>query len=199
MGYRGVDVREEGDRLLFRAFLQDSAGLIVPSGTTQLRLYELQGDSTLKGYDFNSSTFITGVLTSPTGLLNQQKVSHNQFDTGLWTYTLYGASGFSSGRIYFAHVTNSSASPTDQMREFQYGDPLEGDAVLSKTLTEPTGVPSWNSTTVSGWLSWMSALTRNKIEQTETKQTLYNDVQSTGISYSDISDDGTMFTRGEWY
>lgn len=71
------------------------------------------------------------------------------------------------------------------------------DAVWSPNLTEPTGVPVWSSTSVSGWLGWLGALSRNKIEQTSSLQTLYNDVQSTGIGYSSVSDDG-VFIRGEW-
>lgn len=130
MSFRGVDIRETGDRLLFRALLQDSAGAIVTSGTTSLRLYELQSDGTLKSYDFNDNTFKTGALTTETASMTHRTGNNSTTNTGIFTYALTTLSGFTAGNIYIAHVTNTGAAPAVQAREFQFGSGVLADAVL---------------------------------------------------------------------
>ena len=149
MAFQGIDVRQTGDRVLFRAFLQDSAGALVTSGTTTLKLYELQNDGTLKSYDFNDNTFRTTALTTETQALTHRQGNNASTDTGLWTYALTTLSGFTAGNLYFAMVNNSGASPTDQQREFLFGvasafDPY--DAVRGGL----TSLPNANADTAGG-------------------------------------------------
>jgi hypothetical protein len=47
-GFKGVDVRQTGNQLIIDAFLQDSTGALVTSGTTVTYIYEVQSDGTLK-------------------------------------------------------------------------------------------------------------------------------------------------------
>jgi hypothetical protein len=63
-GFKGDDVRQTGNELVFRAFLQTSAGGLVTSGTTNFYLMEMQSDGTIKTYDFNDNTFKTTACTT---------------------------------------------------------------------------------------------------------------------------------------
>ncbi len=133
-GFKGIDVRQTGNQLVFRAFLQDSLGAIVTSGTTTLYLYELQSDGTLKSYDFNDNTFKTGALTTETQTATHRQGNNSTTNTGVWTYALSTLTGFTVGGIYIARIKNTNASPTDHTREFQYGS-AQGDLVVTSTGT----------------------------------------------------------------
>lgn len=72
------------------------------------------------------------------------------------------------------------------------------DAVLDEALTEPSTVFAWGSATLRNVLAWLGALSRNRMTQTSTESVLRNDANSGDIATSDVSDDGTTFTRDEW-
>lgn len=72
------------------------------------------------------------------------------------------------------------------------------DAILDESITEPSGVFAWGSATLRNIIGWLGALSRNKITQTSSTQTLRNDADAGNISTSTTSDDGTTTTRGEW-
>jgi hypothetical protein len=132
MGWRGIDVRQSGDRLVVRASLKDSAGARVATGTANLRLFEVQSDGTLKSYDFNDNTFKTTALTTATQALTHRQGDNNTYNTGVWTHALTTVSGFTRGNVYIVQVAHTSASPAEQEREFQYGEG-EGDFTVSTT------------------------------------------------------------------
>lgn len=127
---QGIDVRATSGRLQFRALLQDSAGAIVTSGTTNLRLYELQDGGTLESYDFNDNTFKTTALTTENLAMTHRTGNNGGTNTGIWTVDLTTLTGFVAGNIYFAWVTNAGASPVAQVREFQFGS-AQGDLTVS--------------------------------------------------------------------
>jgi general stress protein 26 len=138
LAFRGVDIRETGDRIVFRALLQGSTGAVLATGTTNLKLYELQSDASLKSYDFNDNTFKTTALTTENRAMTHRTGNNGATNTGIWTTSLTTLTGFTAGNIYFAAVTNTSASPATQVREFQFGagsgalDPYDGaDAGLT--------------------------------------------------------------------
>lgn len=140
-GFKGLDVRQTGNQLVFRGLLQDSSGALVTSGTTSLYIYELQSDGTLKSYDFNDNTFKTTALTTETASMTHRTGNNSGTNTGIWSYSLSTLSGFTAGSIYLARIKNTSASPNDQYREFQYGS-AEGDLVVT---ANGTGVGEINS------------------------------------------------------
>lgn len=140
-GFKGLDVRQTGNQLVFRAFLQTSAGALLGTGTTVVSLIELQSDGTIKSYDFNDNTFKTTALTTPTLALTHRPSNNAGTTTGFWTAVLATLTGFTVGGVYQAIVNNSGASPTDQMREFQYGS-AEGDL---QTTANGTGVANLSS------------------------------------------------------
>ena len=133
-GFKGLDVRQTGNELVFRAFLQTSAGALVTSGTTNFYIMELQSDGTIKTYDFNDNTFKSTACTTENLAGAYRKSNNAATDTGLWTASLATLTGFTAGSIYLVRVNNSGASPTDQVREFQYGSE-QGDLVVTANGT----------------------------------------------------------------
>lgn len=121
MAFQGIDLRQTGDRLVFRASLKDTDGAVVASGTTNLRLYEVQSDGSLKSYDWNDNTFKTGALTTEHLALTHRPGNNSTTNTGIWTGTLTTLTGFTAGNLYIAQVSNTGASPPQQEREFQFG------------------------------------------------------------------------------
>lgn len=71
------------------------------------------------------------------------------------------------------------------------------DVLNTDTFAQPASVPP-ATTTLVNMIRWMFALSRNKITQTATAQTLRNDADSASIATASVSDNGTTFTRGKW-
>ena len=132
MAFAGIDVRKSGGSLIWEAFLQDGSTPVakVTSGTTTLRLYELQTDGSLKSFDFSDNTFKATTLTAATANMVHQTGNAGAFNTGVWTAVLDSVSGFTPGNIYLAQVHNAAAAPPDQTRKFQYGL-ADGDLAVS--------------------------------------------------------------------
>lgn len=140
-GFKGIDIRQTGNQLVFRASLKDGAtGAVVTTGTTSLYLYELQSDGTLKSYDFNDNTFKTSALSTATASMTHRQGNNSTVNTGIWTYSHSSLSGFTIGSVYIAVVTSSVALPPQQEREFIYGS-AEGDLVVT---ANGTGVGEMN-------------------------------------------------------
>lgn len=70
-------------------------------------------------------------------------------------------------------------------------------ALDGQTCDEPTGKPSWSTSTVKEWVCWIGAWSRNKVQQTSTTKTLRNDADDAAIVTCGVSDDGTTFTLNE--
>lgn len=69
--------------------------------------------------------------------------------------------------------------------------------IWSEAAVEPTGVPAVTASMLSS-VSWLLALSRNKITQTATLQTLLADNTANTIAASTISDDAVTFVRNEF-
>lgn len=159
---KGIDIRATTSELLFRAFLQDSAGALVTSGTTSFYLYELQmSDGSLKSYDFNDNTFKTTALTTETTSGTHQKGNNNTTNTGYWTARLATLTGFTKGNIYAARVKNTGASPTDQMREFQWGS-ADGDQSVDASNNLNANVNAMSNNVLTAAAINASAITNAK-------------------------------------
>lgn len=70
-------------------------------------------------------------------------------------------------------------------------------SIWAVAAVEPTGAPTITAT-FRQVVSWLHALSRNKITQTSTLQTLFSDTTTVTISASTIADDGSVFTRSVW-
>ncbi len=141
MGFMGIDVREANDTLIFRASLKDSDGAKVTAGTTEIRIYELQADTTLHTYDWAADPGLydfTGAPDDDEGTMTHQQ--QNSLNTGIWTVEVSNIDNFVPGNIYIVQVTNSNATPESQEREFQYGL-QQGDMMgmaVGKVATDST-------------------------------------------------------------
>lgn len=129
-GIGGIDVRQTSSKLAFEALLVDYTGAILTTGTTTLKLYELQDDGTLKSFDFNDNTFKTTALTTETASMTHRQGNNSTSNTGIWSVIQSTLSGFTKGAIYIAYVSNTGASPAVQGTKFQFGS-CEGDMTLS--------------------------------------------------------------------
>lgn len=89
-------------------------------------------------------------------------------------------------------ATSSRSTVTSAQVKTQVTDSLNVD-----TYAEPTAVlPATAS--LAARLIWIACLTRNKVTQTSTTQTLKADDTTTTVAAAAVSDDGTTLTRGEW-
>jgi hypothetical protein len=70
-------------------------------------------------------------------------------------------------------------------------------ATWATARAEPTTVVSPTGTMKTG-VEWLVALSRNKVTQTTSVQSLRNDADSADIASAAVSDDGTTFIRGEF-
>lgn len=66
-----------------------------------------------------------------------------------------------------------------------------------RTGAEPTGVVG-HGDTLAAKVDWMTALTRNRVEQTATLQRLKNDANNDTVASAAVSDDGATFVRDEF-
>ena len=71
------------------------------------------------------------------------------------------------------------------------------DSIYDEAMTESAGVPAVTASFRDAW-RWIFALSRNKIEQTSTTQTVRKDDGTTALATSTVSDDGTTAIRGEY-
>jgi len=126
MGFSGINVRESGEKIVFRVFLQDGDGNRLESGTVSLALYELQGDGSLKAFDFADSTFKDTSRSTPSAQMVQQSVDGGTTDTGIWTYSLDSVNDFVAGNVYLVEINCENSFPPQRIYEFQYGG-AEGD------------------------------------------------------------------------
>lgn len=132
---KGIDIRQTSTGILIDGFFQDASGAIATSGTTTAKLYEVQSDGTLKSFDFNDNTFKTTSLTTETMSLTHRQGNNSTTNTGYWSGIVSTLTGFTVGGVYLALVNSTGASPTDQMRKFQFGS-AEGDFFIeSGTVT----------------------------------------------------------------
>lgn len=79
-------------------------------------------------------------------------------------------------------------------------DALAADAVneiWAKAMTELSAVPGVTGTVLEA-LQWLFLLSRNKITQTNSVQTLRNNADGADIATASVSDDGTTFTRAKF-
>lgn len=140
-GFKGIDVRQTGLALIFDGQLQDSSGNLVTTGTTSLRIYEIQSDGTLRSYDFGDHTFKSTALGTETQPMTHRTGNNGSTNTGYWSFALSTLTGFTVGGVYMFDVSNSGASPVNQKRKFVYGS-AEGDVVVTASGTGAAYVQS---------------------------------------------------------
>jgi hypothetical protein len=140
---KGISIRATTGELVFDAFLQDSYGNLVTSGSTYFRLYRrIEASGTLESFDWNDATFKTSALTTENLSASHRKGNNNTRDTGLWTARLSSLSNFAKGDICYVIVDNTYSSPKIQMTKFQFGS-AEGDMTTNSSGILDVNVDSW--------------------------------------------------------
>lgn len=99
------------------------------------------------------------------------------------------SASFASGAITAAAIATGAID----------ADAIATDAVTelwSPTFSDLSAVPGATASVFAG-LNFMYMMTRNKLTQTATTQTLFKDDSATAVGTATVSDDGTTFTRGK--
>lgn len=139
------------------------------------------------------SIYITATVNSVAGATHHTFQIEAEVDSN--TVSAIGANVITATSIASDAITAAKIA-TDAID----ADALAADAVAeiwAKACAEPAAVVA-ASPTVLAALSWLLTLSRNKILQTATAQTLKADDGSTTIAAATVSDDGTTTTRGEF-
>lgn len=71
------------------------------------------------------------------------------------------------------------------------------DAIFNDVKAELSSVPA-SDAPIGDKLTWLTMLARNKGDQTATAKQLYADDDATVVGTSNVSSDGTKFTRGKY-
>src|SRR5687767_8141702 len=102
MSTRGIDVRQDVDRIVFRASLKDTAGAKVTTGTTELRVLRVNDDGTLDVLDWTTFGFVatgSGTPDDETTMTHRSRRDSTGADvaTGVWTAVLSTLTNFTKG------------------------------------------------------------------------------------------------------
>ena len=143
MTTRGIDIRQNSDRIIFRVSLKDIDGAKVVSGTTELRVYRVNDDGTLDVLDWTTFGFVapgSGTPDDETTMTHRVRRDSGGTDenTGIWTAVLSTLTNFTVNQVYIAQVTNSGAFPESQEREFQFGGAVDDYTAAIFTDTDTT-------------------------------------------------------------
>lgn len=106
----------------------------------------------------------------------------------------------SSGQIQAGTLASDTITAAKIATDAIDADALAANAVdeiWDEAMTEVSAPPAVTASFRDA-LRWMFALSRNKITQTATTQTLRNDADAGNLGTAAVSDDGTTATRGEW-
>lgn len=119
-------------------------------------------------------------------------------------YTAFTTTNVTETSVFGNYVVNGGVNVPDNGGYIIFG--LSGQD-LAETIIEPSGdgklyqelssVPD-DSATISEMIQWLYAMSRNKIAQNGTKQTLYADNDTTVIAEANTSYDGTTVIRGKF-
>lgn len=127
----GITVKKIADPLVLTRLEVDALGAIISTGTTTVRIVEVQNDGTLKGFDFNDNTFKTTALTTATASMTHRTTNNSTFSTGIWTYVVSTTTGFTVGKTYIAYMSAATAIPIIDCEVFQWGG-QDGDPIATK-------------------------------------------------------------------
>lgn len=130
------------------------------------------------------------------------KVTLAAADAQCLSGTLHGKSSTSGVQIiprYF-EVLPAAGSSSVLLSDVntKTGFILASNGLAQVVPAEPTAIPSWGVTSISGLIAWVAALSLNKKTQTSSVGTLRNYADSTNIATKSVSDDTTTLTDGRW-
>jgi hypothetical protein len=174
--------------------------------------------SALSAAAFSSSTLVSDVIAANAvgiGKIAASALSAAAFSSNTIAADIIAANAIGIGKIAASALSAAAfsnntlaagiiAASAITSAKFAAGA-LDAAALASDTVaeiwaianTEPAGVPAVTASAIDA-LSWLLALSRNKITQTSAAQSLRNDADSATIASAAVSDSGGTFTRGEF-
>lgn len=172
------------DNRVFVTAQTHTAGALVSIPTSSLVIAGTVNDKT--GYSASiptNSLVIAGTVSDKTGYSLSQTFPSNFSDLSISVTT--GAIKLQPSQtvIASAGTVNISAAGVT--------------SVWSQAAVEPTAVPLITASLLSAF-SWLFALSKHKLTQTATLQTLYQSDGSTTVATATYADDATTFTKGSW-
>lgn len=176
-----------GDTIYFKFTTVDKTtpgAPIVLTGTPAISVYK-NGSTTQS----TAGVALTASFDSVTGM------NHVEIDTSA-DGTFYAAGGdfdvvITTGTIDGVSAVGYVVGRFTLQRSAAYR------ALVSTTFAEPSSVPAATSS-LKDKIGWLFALSRNKITQTSTTQTLRNDGDSGTIGAATVSDSAGTTTRGKF-
>ncbi len=133
-------------------------------------------------WDVTDNTAGMSDLATEVGLVNMTKINE-EADTALSDYD-----GPTKAEMDTAHAL--LATPAQVNTEVL-------DVMSTDTFAEPASVPAATASIVNK-IGWVTSVSRNKVTQTATKQTLRNAADDGDIATATISGDGVTATRGKY-
>jgi hypothetical protein len=137
---------------------------------------------------------VGGNVVGSVGSIAASGISASSFDAGAIDGQALGASAISASNFAANAITDviiaASALADDINAEIV--DVLNGD-----TFAEPGQGAPGATVTLAAKIGYLYKAFRNKLEQTATTLSIYDDAGTTVDQKSTVSDDGTTFTRGE--
>lgn len=200
---------------LLRLFVQNTsqtngAGLTgLAFGTSGLTCYYIrEGDAATTAITLQTATL--GTWTTRGFIVVDATNMPGVYEFGIPDAAV--AAGAKSVLVYFQGAANMAPTLLEieltavNNQSTSFGLVLTGLTVGTvTTVTDLTGTayPEASgvvaaSATLKDSIVWLKTLSRNKITQTATTETLFADDTTTPVAASTDSDNGTTFTRGEW-
>ncbi len=202
----------------------DSAGSTVPdSGQFAYHEVEINGGTgtgqrvilttatgTPRQYNVLSGTLPLGADSTSTYLVHDTWLADAALIAGVvpGSATIGFVGNVSSGNVTVGTGGIDSAAFTTNARTFLQSGLATPTNITAGTLTtltdltsttfaEPSSVPAATAS-LKDKIGWMAAISRNKVTQTATTQTLRNSSDTATIGTSTVADDSTTFSRGQW-
>lgn len=195
---RKLDVSAGGEAGVDWANVGSPTTTVGLSGTTVAVVTTYTGNTPQTGDSFARIGALGAGLTAVgglgTGAIAAASFAAGAIDASAIAANAIGASELADGAIdaatFAANAIDAAALATDAVTEIV-------TAIGALAMVEPSAVPAATAT-LKATLSWILALSRNKVTQTATEQKVYQDDGSTLVATSTHSDDGTTHTRGEF-
>ena len=152
-------------------------------------------------WDFSLAQVVT-VGTISAGAVGAGMLSAGAFAAGFFSAGGVAAGAISAGAIAAGAISAGGIAAGAISAGGIATDAIDADALAADAVTEiwnvaaiqPTAVPSITATVISAF-SWIYTLSRNRITQSSTVQTIFQTDGLTSIAASSVSDDGTTFTK----
>jgi hypothetical protein len=152
----------------------------------------------------DADTFVAGAINST--VIGDNAIGNSKIEDGAISYLKF-ASDAIDARAIAENAIGSSEMATTAVSEIadQVWDELISGHVIAGSFAEYFGTheeassgPPAATASIADMLHWMFTLSRNRLLQTDSLQTIRNSANSGDIATAAVSDDAGTFERSEW-